>query len=179
MSIRRRQQPELTAQHSCKSRSGFWTYWRSCVRHLFWPSMIHTSNFLLAISCRSNRHETQPSPHQCLLDDPAALCRSTPKSHTYRFTPSGRISGTAYSPAESSWLRVKRYTSFATSHLCIEMELRSSEISCPNRLRIDSICRLPPFTVSRINSISGPFSPGRLLFLIVDTASGSGAGSRR
>src|SRR5882724_854204 len=180
MSIRREQQRlEPTAQHSCRSRSGFWTYWRSCARHLSWPSMIHTSNFSRFFRARCNRREAQSSLHQCLLDDPAALFRSTPKSHTYRFTPSGRISANAYSPLESSWLRVKRYTSLATSHLCIETELRSSEISCPNMLRIDSICRLPPFTVSRTNSISGPFSPGRLLFLIVDTAFGSGAGSRR
>src|SRR6267378_4102762 len=130
MSIRQR--PEPTERHSCRSPSGFWTFWRSCVRHLSWPSMIHTSNFSRLFPARCNRHEiqSQSSLHQCLLGDPAAFFRSTPKSHTYRFTPSGRISANAYSPLESSWLRVKRYTSFATSHLCIEMELRSSEISC-------------------------------------------------
>src|SRR5258708_24194956 len=62
---------------------------------------------------------------------------STPKSHTYRFIPSGRISASAYSPGGKGSPSVNRYTVAATSHRWIAIEFRSTPKSCPNMRRID------------------------------------------
>ena len=94
---------------------------------------------------------------------------STPKSQTYKFSPSSRISASAYSPGGSGALNVNLYTSGATSHRWIEISFRSFEISCPNRLRMDSSKRLCPFTVARTNVTSGPSTPCRLLRSTVES----------
>jgi len=51
---------------------------------------------------------------------------STPKSHTKRFIPSGRISASAYSPGGRGLPSVNRKTVGAISHRWIEIELRFS-----------------------------------------------------
>src|SRR5205807_5782345 len=69
---------------------------------------------------------------------PAVL--STPKSQTYRFIPSGRISARAYSPGGSGSLIVNRKTVGAISHRWIEIVFRFSSNCSPKRLLIDSSC---------------------------------------
>src|SRR5579859_4093800 len=104
---------------------------------------------------------------------------STPKSHTYKFNPSCRISASAYSPGGSGALSVNLYMSGATSQRWIAISTRSCDNSCPKRLRMDSSILLFPLTFARTRATSGPSAPCRPLLSTVESWSGSGAGSRR
>src|SRR6266404_1483863 len=96
----------------------------------------------------------------------ALVAASTPKSHTKRFIPSGRISASAYSPGGRGSLTVKRKTVGATSQRWIEIVLRFSSNCCPNRLLIDSSSRLLPCAEDHTSPTSAPDAPGRLLLEI-------------
>src|SRR5437762_500104 len=109
----------------------------------------------------------------------APATSSTPKSQTKRFMPSGRISARAYSPGGSGSPSVKRNTVGAISQRCNDMVLRVSSTCSPKYVLMDSNFRLLPLTVARTSSTSGPDSPGRLLFTMGLSRSGSDRKSTR